>query len=159
MVDVARYFVDFLLDESCGKCTPCREGLFALSRTLARICNGEGREGDVEFLEEVSATIRETSLCQLGASAPNPVLSTIRYFRDEYEQHVREKKCRAGVCKALIAYQISEENCTGCVACVRPCPTSAISGEPKQVHVIDQEKCIRCGICYEVCRFDAVEVL
>jgi NADH:ubiquinone oxidoreductase subunit F (NADH-binding)/(2Fe-2S) ferredoxin/NAD-dependent dihydropyrimidine dehydrogenase PreA subunit len=159
MVDVARYFVDFLLDESCGKCTPCREGLFALSRTLNRICKGEGREGDIEFLEEVSATVAETSLCQLGSSAPNPVLSTIRYFREEYEEHIKEKKCRAGVCKALIRYRIDAENCTGCMACVRPCPTQAISGEKKKVHVIDENKCIRCGICAEVCNFDAVEVV
>ncbi len=159
MVDVARYFVDFLLDESCGKCTPCREGLFALSRTLNRICKGEGREGDIEFLEEVSATVAEASLCQLGGSAPNPVLSTIRHFREEYEEHIQEKKCRAGVCKALIRYRIDPENCTGCMACVRPCPTQAISGEKKKVHVIDENKCIRCGICAEVCNFDAVEVM
>jgi NADH-quinone oxidoreductase subunit F len=158
MVDVARYFVDFLLDESCGKCTPCREGLYALSQTLNRICNGEGRDGDIEFLEEVSATVQETSLCQLGASAPNPVLSTIRYFRDEYEEHIRDHRCRAGVCKALIRYRINTENCTGCMACIKPCPTNAITGEKQKPHVIDEEACIRCGICYEVCKFDAVEV-
>ncbi|MCK4414392.1 MAG: NAD(P)H-dependent oxidoreductase subunit E [Candidatus Eisenbacteria sp.] len=158
MVDVARYFVDFLLDESCGKCTPCREGLFALSRTLDRICRGEGRDGDIEFLEEVSKTVQETSLCQLGATAPNPILSTLQYFRDEYEEHIREGKCRAGVCKALIRYTIDAEKCNGCHACFKPCPTDAITGDPKAVHLIDEGKCIRCGICYEVCRFDAVEV-
>jgi len=158
MVDVARYFVDFLLDESCGKCTPCREGLHALSQTLGRICRGEGREGDLEFLEEVCHTVKETSLCQLGGSAPNPVLSTLRYFRDEYEEHIQEKRCRAGVCKSLIQYRIDPDQCTGCHACFKPCPTDAISGEPKAVHVIDESKCVRCGICFEVCRFDAVEV-
>ncbi|MBD3235761.1 MAG: hypothetical protein GF330_03575 [Candidatus Eisenbacteria bacterium] len=158
MVDVARYFVDFLLDESCGKCTACREGLFALSRILHRICDGEGREGDIELLAEVSRTVQETSLCQLGGSAPNPVLSTIRYFRDEYEEHLRDRKCRAGVCKKLIRYRISAENCTGCTACFRPCPVDAITGAVKETHVIDEEKCIRCGICYEVCNFDAVVI-
>ena len=158
MVDVARYFVDFLLDESCGKCTACREGLYALSQTLRRICSGEGRPGDIEFLEEVSKTVQETSLCQLGGSAPNPVLSTIRYFREEYEEHIREKKCRAGVCKKLIRYRIDEGNCTGCAACVKPCPTNAITGKIKELHVIDEQKCIRCGICYEVCNFDAVVI-
>jgi len=158
MVDVARYFVNFLLDESCGKCTPCREGLYALSRILTRICNGEGREGDIELLEEISSTVQEASLCQLGGSAPNPVLSTIRYFREEYEEHIREKTCRAGVCKALIHYRISKENCTGCTLCARRCPTQAITGESKQLHVIDDAKCVRCGICYEVCNFNAVEV-
>jgi len=159
MVDVARYFVNFLIDESCGKCTPCREGLHALNNTLAKICKGQGEEDDIKFLEELSHTVMEASLCQLGATAPNPVLSTLRYFREEYEEHIRDKKCRAGVCKDLIAYHIIEENCTGCKACVKPCPTQAITGESKQVHVIDKEKCIKCGICYEICKFDAVEVL
>ncbi len=158
MVDVARYFIDFLVDESCGKCTPCREGLYALSQVLERICRGEGRDGDIEFLEEVCETVRDTSLCQLGGSAPNPVLSTLRYFREEYEEHIREKKCRAGVCKALITYSIDAEACTGCHACVKPCPTNAITGDPKGVHVIDESKCIRCGVCYEVCKFDAVTI-
>ncbi len=159
MVDVARYFVNFLMDESCGKCTPCREGLFALNNTLSRICRGEGKEGDIEFLEDISETIKDTSLCQLGGSAPNPVLSTIRYFREEYEEHIQTKKCRAGVCKELITYHIVEQNCTGCVLCAKKCPSNAISGVKKELHVIDTEKCITCGICYEVCKFDAVEVI
>jgi len=157
MVDVARYFIDFLMDESCGKCTPCREGLKALSGTLNRICRGEGRPDDLAFLEELSATVAETSLCQLGGSAPNPVLSTIKYFRDEYLEHIEQKRCRAGVCKELITYTILE-TCTGCGACRKPCPTGAISGAIKELHVIDQALCIKCGICYEVCKFDAVEV-
>lgn len=157
MVDMARYFVDFLVDESCGKCTPCREGLYALKNTLERLCKGEGKEGDIEFLEEVSRTIIDTSLCQLGGSAPNPVLSTLRYFREEYEEHIKEKKCRGGVCKALIKYTINQ-NCTGCRACALQCPVEAISGEKEKLHTIDPGKCIKCGICYEVCKFDAVEV-
>jgi NADH:ubiquinone oxidoreductase subunit F (NADH-binding)/NADH:ubiquinone oxidoreductase subunit E len=157
MVDVARYFVHFLLDESCGKCTPCREGLHTLARLLTRICNGEGREGDVEFLEEVCHTVQETSLCQLGSSAPNPVLSTLNYFRAEYDEHIRDKKCRAGVCKALIRYQINDK-CTGCTLCATNCPTQAITGEAKELHIIDDGKCVRCGICAEVCNFNAVEV-
>ncbi len=158
MVDVARYFVSFLMDESCGKCTPCREGLFALNNTLSRICNGEGREGDIEFLEEVSETICDTSLCQLGSTAPNPVLSTLRYFREEYEEHIRDKRCGAGICKELITYSISEENCTGCTLCAKNCPSEAITGKKKELHIIDTQKCTKCGICYETCKFDAVEV-
>jgi len=158
MVDVARYFINFLIDESCGKCTPCREGLRALDETLTRITRGEGREGDIEFLEEVAETVAETSLCQLGKTAPNPVLSTIRYFRDEYEKHIREKKCPAGVCRDLIVYHITE-NCNGCTLCAKNCPTKAISGETKGIHRIDQNKCIKCGICLESCKFDAVEVI
>jgi NADH:ubiquinone oxidoreductase subunit F (NADH-binding)/(2Fe-2S) ferredoxin/NAD-dependent dihydropyrimidine dehydrogenase PreA subunit len=157
MVDVARYFVEFLMDESCGKCTPCREGLYAMYQTLNRICEGEGKEGDVEFLEELAHTVNTTSLCQLGGTAGNPVLSTIRYFREEYEKHIRDKRCPAGRCKALITYRITD-NCTGCTLCVRNCPVDAISGDRKQKHVIDAERCIKCGVCYEVCQFDAVEV-
>ncbi|MCK4236123.1 MAG: NAD(P)H-dependent oxidoreductase subunit E, partial [Candidatus Krumholzibacteria bacterium] len=159
MVDVARYFINFLVDESCGKCTACREGLHHLNNILTRICNGEGKKGDIETLEELCHTVQEASLCQLGASAPNPVLSTINYFRDEYEQHIRKKKCPAGVCKALITYSIDEANCTGCTLCAKQCPADAITGEPKAVHAIDGDKCIKCGICYEVCKFDAVEVI
>ncbi len=159
MVDVARYFVDFLIDESCGKCTPCREGLFALNRILTRICNGEGKEDDLEELIDLSETIRDASLCQLGGSAPNPVMSTLNYFREEYSEHIRSKKCRAGVCKPLITYRIIEENCTGCTLCARNCPVEAISGETKKLHVIDPEKCVKCGICLEVCNFKAVEVI
>jgi len=157
MVDVARYFVEFLMDESCGKCTPCREGLYAMYQTLNRICDGNGKDGDVEFLEELAHTVNTTSLCQLGGTAGNPVLSTIRYFRDEYEKHIHEKTCPAGRCKALITYSITD-NCTGCTLCARNCPVEAISGERRQKHVIDTETCIKCGVCYEVCQFDAVEV-
>lgn len=157
MVDVARYFIDFLIDESCGKCTACREGLFALSETLTRITQGMGKQGDIEFLEVLSDTIAKTSLCQLGGTAPNPVLSTIRYFRDEYEQHIHEKKCPAGVCKALILYSIND-NCTGCAICAKNCPTEAIEGKAKALHNIVQGKCIKCGICLESCKYDAVEV-
>ena len=157
MVDVARYFIDFLMDESCGKCTPCREGLKALSDTLNRICRGQGQHEDLAFLEELSATLVETSLCQLGGSAPNPVLSTLKYFRDEYLEHIEHGRCRAGVCKELITYTILE-TCTGCGACRKPCPTGAITGEIKALHTIDQALCIKCGICHEVCKFDAVEV-
>ena len=157
MVDVARYFVNFLIDESCGKCTPCREGLHVLNNTLKRICSGEGKEGDIEFLEEASETIIETSLCQLGGSAPNPVLSTIKYFREEYEEHIKHGKCRAGICKPLITYSINE-SCTGCTICMKKCPTGAITGVLKELHELDTEKCIKCGICYEVCNFSSVEV-
>jgi NADH:ubiquinone oxidoreductase subunit F (NADH-binding)/NAD-dependent dihydropyrimidine dehydrogenase PreA subunit len=159
MVDVARYFIDFLMDESCGKCTPCREGLFQMSGILGRICDGEGRAGDIERLEELCATVREASLCQLGGSAPNPVMSTIEYFRDEYEEHISEKRCRAGICKPLIEYRIIADACTGCALCFKNCPVDAIAGEKKKVHVIDPEECIKCGICYEVCNFNAVEVI
>ena len=157
MVDIARYFVEFLMDESCGKCTACREGLFQMHRILSRITGGEGVEGDIEKLEELCDTVQETSLCQLGGSAPNPVLSTIRYFRDEYLAHIRDKRCPAGICKALVSYSIND-NCTGCHLCARNCPVDAIAGEKKKMHEIDPNTCIRCGICAEVCTFDAVEV-
>ncbi len=160
MVDVARYFTDFLLDESCGKCTPCREGLYALSRVLGGIVKGEGASGDIELLEEISRTVADTSLCQLGGSAPNPVLSTVRYFRGEYEAHIDGKRCPAGVCKELITYGINE-NCegVGCRLCAKNCPVDAISGERGKLHVIDAEACVKCGICREVCSYDAVEVV
>ena len=157
MVDVARYFINFLIDESCGKCTACREGLYALHEILTRITRGEGRTEDPELLKELSETVMKTSLCQLGTTAPNPVLSTLKYFHDEYEQHIRDKKCPAGVCKQLISYSINE-NCTGCVICAKNCPTEAIRGEPKQVHSIEYDKCIKCGICLESCNYSAVEV-
>ncbi len=157
MVDVARYFIDFLVDESCGKCTPCREGLFAMKGILENICNGKGKEGDIERLEELSATVIDASLCGLGTSAPNPVLSTIQYFKDEYDEHIKDKKCRAGICKDLIVYSINEK-CVGCTACAKACPEKCITGEVKGMHYIDKEKCIKCGICVETCKFDAVEV-
>jgi NADH:ubiquinone oxidoreductase subunit F (NADH-binding)/(2Fe-2S) ferredoxin/Pyruvate/2-oxoacid:ferredoxin oxidoreductase delta subunit len=158
MVDVAKYFVGFLLDESCGKCTPCREGLTALHQILTRITEGQGGEEDLKLLEEIGAAMRRGSLCALGQTAANPVLSTLRYFREEYEKHIYESKCPAGVCKALITYSIDQKKCTGCVACVKPCPTEAITGEVEKPHVIDQEKCIQCGTCMDACNYDAVMV-
>jgi len=158
MVDVARYFLEFLQEESCGQCTPCREGIKRLLQILTDICQGRGREGDIELLQELSATVKELSLCGLGGSAPNPVLSTIRYFRDEYESHIRDKFCPAGVCKELFQYEIDPEACTGCHVCWRKCPQQAIGGEKKKPHVIDQAKCIKCSICYDACKFNAVVV-
>ncbi len=158
MVQIAKYFVDFLKGESCGKCTPCREGLVALGQILERIVEGNGRQGDLELLESYGSTMKDSCLCALGKDAPNPVLSTIRYFRNEYMAHIEEKRCPAGKCHALINYRIIPENCTGCTLCARKCPVEAISGTPKQVHEIDPDKCIRCGICYDVCNFGAVEV-
>ncbi len=159
MVDVAKYFIDFLVEESCGKCTPCREGLVILHDVLNNICNGEGIPSDLELLRQISATMKNAALCDLGKSASNPVLSTINYFRDEYEAHINAKKCPAGVCQALIQYRIIEENCTGCGVCLKNCPEDAISGEKKELHVIDQEKCKKCGICFDSCKFEAVEVV
>lgn len=158
MVDVARYFIGFLINESCGKCTPCREGLYHLHNILTRITTGEGKLEDLDLLEEISETLHAASLCQLGGTAGNPVLSTLRYFRHEYEEHIREKKCRAGVCKSLIRHCIIADKCTGCHLCHINCPTAAIEGAAKTKHVIDPGKCIQCGICFDVCRFDAVEV-
>jgi len=158
MVDVARYFLKFLEEESCGKCTPCREGVLQMRLILDKISEGNGREEDIETLEWMGQAIIDGSLCALGGTAPNPVLSTIRYFRDEYEAHIKDKKCPAGVCKALITYSIDSEACTGCRVCARICPTEAVTGEKKEVHTIDQEKCIKCGACFESCKFDAVTV-
>lgn len=158
MVDVARYFLDFLKEESCGQCNPCREGIKQMLDILTDICQGNGKEGNIELLEELGAMVQKFSLCGLGTSAPNPVLTTILYFRDEYEEHIRDKKCRAGVCKALFHYEIDAEACTGCQVCFRKCPQSAVSGEKKKPHSIDQDKCIKCGICYEGCKFDAIKI-
>ena len=158
MVDMARYFVRFLEEESCGKCTPCREGLLQMDRILTRICEGKGQDGDIELLEDLSQTMIDTSLCALGSTAPNPVLSTIRYFRDEYETHIRDKRCPAGVCKALITYSIDAEKCNGCGACLKTCPLDAISGERKKPHQLDLDKCVKCGACRDVCKFEAVSV-
>jgi NADH:ubiquinone oxidoreductase subunit F (NADH-binding)/(2Fe-2S) ferredoxin/ferredoxin len=158
MVDVARYFLDFLSDESCGKCSPCREGIRQMLKILTNISKGKGREGDIELLEELSGATGDASLCALGRTAPNPVLSTIRYFRDEYEAHIKEKRCPAYVCKELISYYIDPDKCQACMICLRKCPAEAIIGGKKQIHVIDQEKCTKCGTCFEVCpsRFGAV---
>jgi NADH-quinone oxidoreductase subunit F len=157
MVDIARYFINFLEGESCGKCLPCREGLKRMSQILTDITEGRGKEGDIELLERLSATLVDCSLCALGSTAPNPVLTTLRYFRDEYEAHIKEKRCPAGVCKALITYSIDEEKCPGCGLCVKACPVEAITdmGKKKPV-VLDKEKCIKCGACYDVCRLGAV---
>ena len=157
MVDVARYFVDFLCDESCGKCTPCREGLVNLREVLTRITRGEGRESDLNLLEDLGAVLADGSLCGLGQTAANPVLSTLRNFREEYEAHIHDRRCPAGICKELVRYSIAFE-CTGCGACVKVCPTNAIAGEPKNLHLIDEVLCIKCGTCMDVCTFDAVKV-
>jgi len=158
MVDMARYFLDFLADESCGKCTPCREGIDQMLTILTNITEGKGEEGDIELLEEIAKVTRDASLCALGKTAANPVLSTIRYFRDEYEAHIKDKCCPAGVCKALISYYIQPEKCQACLICARNCPVEAIIGGKNQIHVIDQSKCIKCGTCLEVCpkHFSAV---
>jgi NAD-dependent dihydropyrimidine dehydrogenase PreA subunit len=158
MVDVARYFLTFLADESCGKCVPCRVGTEQMLKILERICAGEGQTGDIELLEEMSGVVRDASLCALGQTAPNPVMSTIKYFRDEYEAHIEKKTCPAKVCKALVSYYIDPEKCTACGICLRNCPVEAISGGKGLVHAIDQEKCIKCNTCFEMCppRFAAV---
>ena len=161
MVDVAKYFLNFLTDESCGKCVPCREGIRQMLKILTRISKGKGREGDVELLEELSEATRDASLCALGGTAPNPVMSTIRYFRNEFEAHIKEKKCPAYVCKDLVLYCIDPEKCKACMICLRKCPANCISGGKNRIHVIDQEKCTKCGTCFEVCppRFGAVRRL
>ncbi len=161
MIDVARYFLDFLAEESCGKCTPCREGIRQMLKILTNISQGKGKEGDVELLEDLAETTKLASMCALGGSAPNPVLSTIRYFRDEYDAHIKGKKCPAFVCKQLVSYCIDPEKCKACMICLRKCPTQAIGGGKNQIHVIDQGKCNSCGTCFEVCpsRFGAVRRL
>jgi len=159
MVDVARYFLKFLEEESCGKCTPCREGIRQMRIILDRIVEGKGRLEDIETLRELAETVADASLCGLGQTAPNPVLTTLRYFEDEYRAHIEDKKCPAGVCRALIHYEILEDKCVGCQACARACPVECISGEKKKPHTIDQEKCIRCGVCLSKCKFDAVRVM
>jgi NADH-quinone oxidoreductase subunit F len=159
MVDVARYFINFLTDESCGKCVPCREGLRQMLKILTNITAGKGKAGDIELLEELSETAKEASLCALGTSAPNPFLSTVRYFRDEYEAHIKEKRCPALSCKELISYHIDPEKCSACMICLRKCPVKAVDGGKKKIHIIEQEKCTKCATCFEVCpsRFSAVQ--
>ena len=156
MVDVAKFFLKFTQNESCGKCTFCRIGTKRMLEILERITEGKGKMEDLETLEELSEKIKKTSLCGLGQTAPNPVLTTIKYFRDEYIAHIKDKTCPAGVCTALLKFEIDEEKCVGCTACARVCPTDAISGKVKEPHVIDQDKCIKCGACYKACNFDAV---
>ena len=156
IVDTARYFLSFTQQESCGKCPPCRIGTMRMLEILNRICEGKGTLGDIEFLKDIASQVKLGSLCALGGTAPNPVLTALQYFEEEFIEHVVEHKCRAGACAALTTYLIDPETCTGCRACTRACPVEAISGERKEVHVIDQSLCIKCGACFEKCRFDAV---
>ncbi len=156
MVDVARYFIGFLTEESCGKCVPCREGLRCSLDVLTRITEGKGEEGDVALLEEMGGVMQDACLCALGSSAPNPVISTLRYFRDEYDAHIRDHRCPAGVCKALIHYDIDQATCDGCHACVTACSTGAITGQVKYPHLLNQDLCIKCGACIDACKRDAV---
>lgn len=156
MVDMARFFLDFTCKESCGKCTYCRVGTTRMLEILNRITQGEGKDGDIELLEELCYKIKDGSMCGLGQTAPNPVLTTIKYFRNEYEDHIYHKKCTAKSCKPLLTYTIDVEKCVGCGACKKNCPVAAIEGEKKKVHEIDQDLCIKCGKCYTVCKFDSV---
>ncbi len=157
MVEVARYFLEFLVKESCGKCVPCREGLYQLYRLCTKVTEGEATEGDLALMERLSRTIQMASLCGLGQSGPNPFLSTLMYFKDEYLAHIRDKRCPSGVCRKLITYFINDK-CTGCLACLRVCPVEAITGEKKKLHVINQDICDRCGSCFAVCTYDAIDI-
>jgi len=156
MVGMAKFFLDFTAKESCGKCVPCRLGTKRMLEILTRITQGEGKEGDVELLEELCLGIKDGALCGLGQTAPNPVLTTIKYFRDEYDAHIRDKKCPAKYCQGLVKYVIDAEKCKGCTMCAKKCPAEAISGEKKQPHVIDRNKCIGCGSCVATCKFGAI---
>ena len=156
MVDMAKFYLEFTVEESCGKCTPCRIGNKRLLEILDKITDGRGTEEDIQRLEELSLYIKDSSLCGLGQTSPNPVLSSIRHFKDEYMTHVKEKKCPSGVCKKLLRYTIIKDKCTGCTRCARVCPTNCISGKVKETHIIDQSRCIKCGACYESCKFDAI---
>ncbi|MCL2718738.1 MAG: NADH-quinone oxidoreductase subunit NuoF [Lachnospiraceae bacterium] len=156
MVDIARYYLDFTVEETCGKCTPCRIGTQRMLEILDKITEGRGEPGDLEKLDELGEHIKSSSLCGLGQTAPNPILSTIKYFRSEYEAHINERKCEAGVCKALFQFIINEK-CIGCTICKRACPTDAIEGEVKKPHLIIQDKCVKCGICYDKCKFNAID--
>jgi NADH:ubiquinone oxidoreductase subunit F (NADH-binding)/NAD-dependent dihydropyrimidine dehydrogenase PreA subunit len=158
MVDVARYFIEFSFQESCGKCTPCREGTKQLVAIFTRITQGDGREDDLALMEELCATMADASLCGLGQSAVNPVLSTLKHFREEYEAHVRDKRCPALVCRPLLRYSVDADTCGGCLACVRECQADAISGDFEEPQEIDQDTCVKCGMCQAVCKFDAIKV-
>jgi NADH:ubiquinone oxidoreductase subunit F (NADH-binding) len=156
MVNVAKFFLEFTQAESCGKCVPCRIGTKRLLEILTRITKGEGREGDIKVLEELSRDVKSASLCGLGQTAPNPILSTLNYFKEEYVTHIKDKKCPAGVCKDLLTYSVLAEFCKGCGACLRVCPAGAVTGEKKKPHMIDSAVCIKCGACFDVCKFKAV---
>jgi NADH-quinone oxidoreductase subunit F len=159
MVDFAKYFVHFLSEESCGKCVPCREGINHMLDVLTRITEGKGQASDIQLLEDLAGMLKEASLCALGQTAANPVLTTLRYFRHEYDAHIYEKRCPAGVCKALLAFYVEPDKCQACLICARNCPVNAINGGKNLIHVIDQSKCIKCGTCLEVCppRFGAIK--
>ncbi|MGA1825887.1 MAG: NADH-ubiquinone oxidoreductase-F iron-sulfur binding region domain-containing protein, partial [bacterium] len=159
MVDVAKYFLEFLLDESCGKCVPCRLGIDRMLEIVTDISEGRGRPEQISLLKELADTVAQTSLCALGKTAPNPVLSTLHYFAEEYEAHINDKHCPAGVCQALIKYEIDQEQCNGCGACLRACPHGAITGEKKQAHAIDLQSCQKCGICIGECKFNAIRII
>jgi NADP-reducing hydrogenase subunit HndC len=156
MVDIAKFFLEFTVDESCGKCAPCRIGTVRLLEILNKITDGNGELEDLDRIEELARFIKENSACGLGQSAPNPVLSTLQYFRSEYEAHIVDKKCPAGVCKDLLTYRIVEDKCKGCTLCKRVCPVGAISGDVRNPHVIDPAKCIKCGACMSGCKFNAI---
>jgi len=159
MVEVARYYTEFLANESCGKCTPCREGLRQMLMILTDITEGRGKDSDVALLEEISATLEDSALCALGKTAPNPVLTTIKYFRNEYDAHIRDGYCPAGVCPELTTFKIDPDLCTGCTLCKRACPVGAVSGEIKSAHTIDTNACIACGACRETCNPGAIGAL
>ena len=156
MVDIAKFFLEFTVDESCGKCTACRIGTKRLLELLDKIISGNGEMEDIDKMQELAMYIKSNSLCGLGQTAPNPVISTLRYFKDEYIAHIVEKRCPAGVCKKLVRYSIVEEKCKGCTACARTCPVGAISGSVRNPHKIDPVKCIKCGACIQKCRFGAI---